>query len=57
MCSFWLNVQRLRGPVGIFVTSHPVDETLEWFESYKKPEYARMGARASRSITLPEGKV
>lgn len=47
--------QRLRGPVGIFVTSHPIDETVEWFESWRKPEYARMGAAASRDITLPEG--
>ncbi|KAK1924818.1 ribosomal protein [Papiliotrema laurentii] len=49
--------QRLRGPVGIFVTSHPIDETVEWFESWRKPEYARMGAAASRDITLPEGPI
>lgn len=38
------------------MTSHPVGETVEWFESYSKKEYARMGASATQDITLPEGE-
>lgn len=37
------------------MTSHPVDETLEWFQSWSKKEYSRMGARATKDIILPEG--
>ncbi|GFZ45580.1 hypothetical protein JCM24511_03308 [Saitozyma sp. JCM 24511] len=47
--------RRIKGPVGLFMTSHPVGETVEWFESYSKKEYARMGASATQDITLPEG--
>ncbi|WVQ70017.1 uncharacterized protein L199_008241 [Kwoniella botswanensis] len=47
--------RRLKGQIGLFFTSHPVDETVEWFESWSKKEYARMGARATQEITLPEG--
>ncbi|WWD15951.1 hypothetical protein CI109_100375 [Kwoniella shandongensis] len=49
--------KRLRGQLGLFFTSHPVDETVEWFESWSKKEYARMGARATQEITLPEGPI
>ncbi|CAD6590514.1 MAG: mRNA turnover and ribosome assembly protein [Tremellales sp. Tagirdzhanova-0007] len=45
----------LRGPVGLFLTSHPVDDTVEWFDTWSKPEYARLGAIASRDVTLPAG--
>ena len=47
--------QLLRGPVGLFLTSHPVDDTVEWFDTWSKPEYARLGAIASRDVTLPAG--
>lgn len=47
--------KRLKGQIGIFFTSHPVDETVEWFESWHKPEYARMGAKSTMDITLPAG--
>lgn len=47
--------QRLKGPVGLFLTSHPLDETLEWFQSWSKKEYSRMGAKATRDIVLAEG--
>ncbi|ORY27160.1 ribosomal protein [Naematelia encephala] len=47
--------KRLHGPVGLFLTSHPVDETVEWFKSWSIKEYARMGGKASREILLPEG--
>ncbi|WWC89997.1 uncharacterized protein L201_004927 [Kwoniella dendrophila CBS 6074] len=47
--------KRLKGQLGLFFTSHPVDETVEWFDSWSKKEYARMGARSTAEITLPEG--
>lgn len=47
--------QQLKGQIGIFCTSHPVSETVEWFETWSKKEYARQGAKATADITLPEG--
>jgi len=49
--------KRLRGPVGLFLTSHPVQDTQDWFENWSFPEYARMGSRASKTITLPAGPI
>ncbi|WRT67171.1 uncharacterized protein IL334_004137 [Kwoniella shivajii] len=49
--------KRLHGQIGIFLTSHDVNETVDWFESWSKKEYARMGARATQDITLPEGPI
>ena len=37
------HVQRLQGQVGLFFTSWPPTEILEWFESFSRPEFARMG--------------
>ncbi|KAK4686408.1 mRNA turnover protein 4, partial [Tremellales sp. Uapishka_1] len=50
-----LIAKKLHGPVGLFLTSHPVDETLEWFDSWSRKEYARQGGKATLEITLPEG--
>lgn len=50
------DIQRLKGPVGIFLTSHPVQDTIEWFDSWTKKEYTRMGARSTREIVLPAGE-
>ncbi len=47
--------QRLQGPVGLFLTSHPVEDTIEWFQTWSKPEYARLDAIATRVIDLPAG--
>ncbi|EIW69455.1 mRNA turnover protein 4 [Tremella mesenterica] len=47
----------IRGPVGLFLTNFPVDETREWFETWSKKEYARMGAKATQTITLPAGPI
>ncbi|RSH80436.1 mRNA turnover and ribosome assembly protein [Apiotrichum porosum] len=47
--------KRLRGQLGLFCTSHPVDETKEWFETWTKKEYARMGAKATMDVSLPAG--
>ncbi|WWC69410.1 uncharacterized protein I206_103349 [Kwoniella pini CBS 10737] len=49
--------KRLKGQIGLFFTSHPVDETKEWFESWSKQEYARMGARSTAEISLPAGPI
>ncbi|WVN85338.1 uncharacterized protein L203_100483 [Cryptococcus depauperatus CBS 7841] len=49
--------RRLKGQVGLFFTSHPIDETVEWFQSWHKPEYARMGARATMDVILPAGPI
>lgn len=37
------------------MTSHPVSETQEWFDDWRKKEYARQGHPATETITLPEG--
>lgn len=47
--------RRLKGPVGLFFTSHPVADTQEWFETWTKQEYARQGHPATATITLPKG--
>ncbi|ODN84631.1 hypothetical protein L202_00538 [Cryptococcus amylolentus CBS 6039] len=49
--------RRLKGQLGLFMTSHPVKETVEWFESWHKPEYARMNMRSTMDISLPEGPI
>lgn len=47
--------RRLKGPVGLFLTSHPVEDTKEWFDTWVKKEYARQGNPATATITLPKG--
>ncbi|KAL1406895.1 mRNA turnover and ribosome assembly protein [Vanrija albida] len=47
--------RQLKGQIGIFCTSHPVADTLEWFETWSKKEYARQGAKAAFDVALPEG--
>lgn len=32
-----------------------MDETIEWFQTWHKKEYARQGAKATMDVTLPEG--
>lgn len=51
------DTQKLTGQMGLFLTSHPVPETLEWFESYSRPEYARQNHPATRDITIPSGPI
>ena len=38
------------------MTSWDVEETREWFDSWSKREYARLGATAERDVTLPAGE-
>ena len=51
------HVQRLQGQVGLFFTSWPPPETIEWFESFSRPEFARMGEISTIDLTLPAGPV
>ena len=37
------------------MTSWDVEETKEWFGSWSRREYARMGAIAERDVILPAG--
>ena len=48
--------QKLNGPTGLFFTDTSPKETLEWFESFQKPDFARAGNVASRDVTLPVGE-
>lgn len=48
--------QKLRGPLGLFLTSHDPKETQEWFESFQVKEFARMGNRATSEVILPDGE-
>ncbi|KAG8969498.1 mRNA turnover and ribosome assembly protein [Tulasnella sp. 419] len=47
--------QKLQGPLGLFFTSYPPDETLSWFQSFQKPDFARAGNKATKDVVLPEG--
>jgi mRNA turnover protein 4 len=51
------SLQRLKGPVGLFLTSWEPKETLEWFNDFSRPAFARMGATATKTITLEAGPV
>ena len=51
------SLKRIKGSIGLFMTSWDVDETREWFDSWNKREYARLGATAERDITLPAGEL
>lgn len=50
-------LQRLKGPVGLFLTSWEPKETLEWFQEFSRPAFARMGGTATKTITLKAGPV
>ena len=49
--------KRLRGNVGLLFTDSPPAEVLDWCSDYARLDYARMGNRATETITLPEGPV
>lgn len=46
---------RLRGQVGLFFTSWDPQETLDYFHSFQKPDFARAGSVATREVVLPAG--
>lgn len=43
--------------MGLFLTSHPPADTLDWFASFHRPEYARQHFISTRTITLPAGHI
>ena len=46
---------QLKGQVGLFFTSWDVTETLDYFHSIRKPEFARAGCVATETFTIPSG--
>ncbi|WFD34457.1 mRNA turnover and ribosome assembly protein [Malassezia cuniculi] len=49
--------QRLRGNVGLLFTNSPPAEVQDWCEDYRRLDFARMGNKATETITLPAGPV
>ncbi|KAG8995420.1 mRNA turnover and ribosome assembly protein [Tulasnella sp. JGI-2019a] len=47
----------LSGPVGLFFTSFPPEEVIEWFKDFSKPDFARSGNVAPKQVVLPEGPI
>jgi mRNA turnover protein 4 len=46
---------QLHGQVGLFFTSWDPKETLDYFHSIKKPDFARAGCIATEEVSLPSG--
>ena len=46
---------QLTGNCGLFFTNEDKSEVKEFFNSYREPDFARSGAMAEATITLPEG--
>ena len=49
--------QRLKGPLGLFLTSWDPKETLEWFQTFTRPAFARQNFPAATTLTLPAGPI
>ncbi|GAA97118.1 uncharacterized protein L969DRAFT_91233 [Mixia osmundae IAM 14324] len=49
--------QMLEGNVGLLFTDCTPKEVVEYFESYKKSDFARTGNLATETIELPQGPV
>jgi len=47
----------LHGQVGLLFTNTDPQETIEWFDDFKQPDFARAGNIAPRDVVLPEGPV
>lgn len=45
----------LKGQVGLFFTSWDVSETLDYFHSIRRPEFARAGCVATQTFIIPSG--
>lgn len=50
-------LQRIKGQVGLLLTSSPPDEVTAWFADFSPPDFARSGTPATRTIILPAGPV
>ncbi|KAF8574315.1 mRNA turnover protein 4-like protein [Ramaria rubella] len=49
--------QRIKGQTGLFFTSFDPDKTVEWFDDFKAPDFARAGNKADRDVVLPVGPI
>ncbi|GAA5824250.1 hypothetical protein JCM10212_003990 [Sporobolomyces blumeae] len=47
----------LEGNRGLLFTDEAADVVLEWFESFKKQDFARTGNEATETFELPEGPI
>jgi mRNA turnover protein 4 len=50
-------LQHLAGSVGILFTNRPAEEIIDHFEAYTQTDFARAGAVAARSFTIPAGVI
>lgn len=46
----------LEGDVGLLFTDEEQNVVEEWFESFKKPDFARAGNIALEGFTVPQGE-
>jgi len=46
----------LEGNRGLLFTDESPEVVLEWFESFKKQDFARTGNVVDETFSLPEGK-
>ncbi|GJJ15729.1 hypothetical protein Clacol_010007 [Clathrus columnatus] len=49
--------KRLKGQTGLFFTSYEPEKTLEWFDDFKAPDFARTGDIAVKDVVLPIGPI
>ncbi|EPS93383.1 hypothetical protein FOMPIDRAFT_1136298 [Fomitopsis schrenkii] len=49
--------KQIKGQVGLFFTSSPPSEVLEWFADFQQPDFARSGNTASQTYIIPAGPV
>ena len=49
--------KRLKGPLGLFLTSWDPAETLEWFQTFTRPAFARQNFPATQTLVLPAGPI
>lgn len=47
----------VKGTVGLLCTQHPPELVREWFDEYRKTDFARAGTVSPVTFTLPEGTV
>ncbi|BFZ54120.1 mRNA turnover and ribosome assembly protein [Savitreella phatthalungensis] len=47
----------IKGTVGLLCTQHPPELVREWFDEYRKTDFARAGTPSPITFTLPEGPV
>lgn len=50
-------LQKLKGQVGLLFTDSTPQETVDWVDSFEKPDFSRAGSRATREVILPSGPI